>query len=126
NITISDEAVKEAYIRGLFAEEILKKAVFTGKMEEAFIVGMFSQLPEIMGESMGSLLDKVTLPPKCTEALLNQSENEYSRLLEFFFMYENKDPELKLEDFGINISWKELGSIYVECIRKADLAFSLR
>ncbi|KSV58421.1 EAL and HDOD domain-containing protein [Acetivibrio ethanolgignens] len=126
NITISDEAVKEAYIRGLFAEEILKKAAFTGKKEEAFIVGMFSQLPEIMGESMGSLLDKVELPPKCTEALLNQSENEYSRLLEFFFRYENKDPELKLEDFGINISWKELGSIYVECIRKADLAFSLR
>lgn len=125
NMFISDEAIKEAYLRGLFMAELIKKSVTKESECEGFIIGMFSHLPKITGESMESILNKITLSTKCVETLLQKKENEYSKFLKIVDMYENGNEIQNLNESDDFISKEAIVDIYMKCIQKADWAFSI-
>ena len=86
---------------------------------------MFSHLPKITGESMESILNKITLSTKCVETLLQKKENEYSKFLKIVDMYENGNEIQNLNESDDFISKEAIVDIYMKCIQKADWAFSI-
>lgn len=123
NKTGSNELARIAFLRGLYAEALIKKSDRAKESEHAFLMGMFSLLDKILDENREKLLEDVAISEEVRDALLEKAENVYSRLLHFIIDYENQRNTIPLEDMGINISNDELHQLYASCVAKVDTAF---
>lgn len=123
NKTGSDELVRAAFLRGLYAEELMKKSSRPSESESAFLLGMFSLLDKILGESKGKLLEDVAISEEVRDALLGKEENIYSKLLEFIIDYEKQTNKVSLVELGIRISEVDAYKLYVSCVAKVDSTF---
>ncbi len=125
NKTGSDELAREAFLRGLYAEALMKRASKSSEREceSAFLMGTFSLLDKILGESREILLEDIAISPEVKDALLEKTENIYSKLLDFIIDYENQTNRISLRALGIRISDDELHRIYANCVAKVDATF---
>lgn len=123
NVTQSDELVRQSYLRGLFAENLLAHTTDAANAENGFLLGIFSLLDQILGMSMDEVLADVELPANIVSALLNQNDSLYSRLLQYITIYEIGNPRLLLPDLGLNISERAVSNIYMNCLLDTDKAF---
>lgn len=124
NKTGSDELARLAFLRGLFAESLIKKSSKSDESENAFLMGMFSLLDKILGEDKEKLLEHLAISEAVRDALLGKVENIYSQLLGFIIDYENQRNRISLQSLGINVSEDELLRIYVNCVAGVDATFS--
>ena len=124
NKTGSDELARLAFLRGLFAESLIKKSSKSNESESAFLMGMFSLLDKILGEDREKLLEHLVISEAVRDALLGKSENIYSQLLDFIIDYENQRNRISLQSLGINVSEDELLRIYANCVAGVDATFS--
>lgn len=124
NKTGSDELARLAFLRGLFAESLIKKSSKSNESENAFLMGMFSLLDKILGEDKEKLLEHLAISEAVRDALLGKVENIYSQLLDFIIDYENQRNRISLQSLGINVSEDELLRIYVNCVAGVDATFS--
>ena len=124
NKTGSDELARLAFLRGLFAESLIKKSSKSNESESAFLMGMFSLLDKILGEDREKLLEHLVISEAVRDALLGKSENIYSQLLDFIIDYENQRNRISLQSLGINVSEDELLRIYANCVARVDATFS--
>lgn len=123
NQTGSDEIARDAFLRALYAEELIKRSPYAEKSEDAFLMGMFSLLDKILDESRESLLEDIAISKDVRDALLGKTQNIYSKLLNFIEDYENQVDRISLADLGINISDDELHKLYARCLEKVDDTF---
>lgn len=124
NQTISDELTRIAFLRGLYAEELMKQSIRSKDSENAFLVGMFSLIDQILGETKETLFEAIAIPTDLRDALLGKTENIYSQLLKFIIDYENQKNSISLEDLGITLSSDVLHKVYANCVAQADTAFN--
>lgn len=124
NKTGSDELARLAFLRGLFAESLIKKSSKSNESESAFLMGMFSLLDKILGEDREKLLEHLVISEAVRDALLGKLENIYSQLLDFIIDYENQRNRISLQSLGINVSEDELLRIYANCVARVDATFS--
>lgn len=124
NQTGSDELARLAFLRGLFAESLIKKSSKSNESESAFLMGMFSLLDKILGEDKEKLLEHLVISEAVRDALLGKLENIYSQLLDFIIDYENQRNRISLQSLGINVSEDEILRIYANCVAGVDATFS--
>lgn len=124
NKTGSDELARLAFLRGLFAESLIKKSSKSNESESAFLMGMFSLLDKILDEDKEKLLEHLVISEAVRDALLGKAENIYSQLLDFIIDYENQRNRISLQSLGINVSEDELLRIYANCVAGVDATFS--
>lgn len=124
NKTGSDELARLAFLRGLFAESLIKKSSKSNESESAFLMGMFSLLDKILGEDKEKLLEHLVISEAVRDALLGKLENIYSQLLDFIIDYENQRNRISLQSLGINVSEDEILRIYANCVAGVDATFS--
>ena len=124
NQSISDELTRIAFLRGLYAEELMKQSSRSKDSENAFLVGMFSLIDKILGETKETLLENIVIPEVLKDALLGKTENIYSQLLKFIIDYENQKNNIQLEDLGISLSSDELHKVYANCVTIVDSTFN--
>lgn len=124
NKTGSDELARLAFLRGLFAESLIKKSSKSNESESAFLMGMFSLLDKILDEDKEKLLEHLVISEAVRDALLGKLENIYSQLLDFIIDYENQRNRISLQSLGINVSEDELLRIYANCVAGVDATFS--
>lgn len=123
NKTGSEEITRAAFLRGLYAEELMKRSSRVSESENAFLMGTFSLLDKILNESREKLLEDIAISEDVRDALLGKSENIYSKLLDFVTAYENQTNKVSLEEIGIHISDGELHKLYADCVAKVDATF---
>jgi EAL and modified HD-GYP domain-containing signal transduction protein len=124
NMTYSDELVRQAYLRGAFAQRLMQKGPQRADAEYGFIVGMFSLLDKILDVSMEEVLQDIRLPPEIAQALLGEADNYYSRLLQFIMVYESGNRNLLTPDIGVTLTDLEISELYVESIVETDNTFN--
>ena len=122
--TRSDELSRDSFIRGLWAEALVRHSPRAADHENAFLLGMFSLLDQILDESLDQLLKDINLDKEVEDALLKREENFYSRLLQFVVDYENQTTTVDLASLGIDISQDQLHQEYAKCIAQADAIFN--
>lgn len=123
NRTRSDELTRSAFLRGLFAEELVKKSARAGESSSAFLLGMFSLLDRILDESQEKLLEDIVISKDVKDALLGRRSNFFSELLDFIIDYEKQNRTVSLYDLGIRISDHELHKLYAQCVANVDDVF---
>lgn len=124
NQTISDELTRLAFLRGLYAEELIKKSYRAKDSENAFLVGMFSLIDQILGEPKETLLEAIAISEELRDALLGKTENVYAQLLKFIEDYENQKNSILLEELGIQLSSDVLHRVYANCVTQVDATFN--
>ena len=123
NTTCSNELTRAAFVRGLWAEMLTGQSVRAGDKENAFLLGMFSLLDQILDEPMDKLLADVSIDREVQDALLGKKKNFYFRLLRFIEDYEHQKQSIHPAKLGIRISQDELYVMYAKCIAQADATF---
>ncbi len=123
NKTASDEVARAAFLRGLFAEELIKRSTRANESESAFLMGMFSLLDVLLDESREDLLEGLAISQQVRDALLGKAENLYSKLLDFIVDYENQRNRVSLRELGIRISDDDVHRLYADCVAQVDEAF---
>ena len=124
NVTQSDEMSRKAFLRGRFLERLAENANTRVEPGQCFLLGMFSLLDQVTGQSMTSLMEGVELNPPVKAALLGREENDYSLFLQYAVIYEMANPRLLLPDIGLRLNGAEVSSLYMSCISDTDAAFS--
>ena len=102
----------------------MKQSSRSKDSENAFLVGMFSLIDKILGETKETLLENIVIPEVLKDALLGKTENIYSQLLKFIIDYENQKNNIQLEDLGISLSSDELHKVYANCVTIVDSTFN--
>ncbi len=127
NKTGSDETVREAYLRGVFTEQLMARSPLRRSKNDGFLLGMFSLMDRIMGTPLENVLKEVALPQDVADALLNRQQNELSNFLGFIQAYDSVDGYRKLSglDLDLDISMEELVDLYTKCIQETDWAFDV-
>jgi EAL and modified HD-GYP domain-containing signal transduction protein len=124
NMTYSDELVRQAYLRGTFAQKLMRQGYHRADAENGFVVGMFSLLDKILDVSMEEVLEDIKLPAEIAHALLGEADNYYSRLLQYVVIYESGNRNLILPNIGLNRTDREISELYVESIVETDSTFN--
>lgn len=123
NKTNSDELARMAFLRGLFAESLVKKSSKPKEAENAFLMGMFSLIDKILDEDIEKLFEDIAISDDVRDALLGNTENMYTKLLAFIMDYENQKNEIALQDLGIHIAEEAVLQLYMDCVNKVDETF---
>ncbi len=106
----SAQAVMQTSIaRGRFMEDIAASFFDKSELDNLFITGAFSLLPALLGASMTSVLDEMSLPQSVTDALVH-GQGEFAPFLRLAEAAESFDPsalrhkldELHLEPQRVN------------------------
>lgn len=125
NVTGSDEVVRGAYLRGCFGTMLALRSDQKEVVgENAFLTGMFSLMPKIMGKDMREVVAEVELPDEVRQALTGETENWYSVLVRYLDVYEMRSEATVLPDLGLALSSFELVELYCKSLAEADAAFS--
>ena len=124
NVTHSDELVKQAYLRGIFIEELMKKSKYEDKADQGFLLGMFSLLDKILGAQMEDLLEDIDIEKDLKDALFGKGENYFSRFLQYVLIYEMGNPNLLLPDVKLRVDEKTVTDCYMQCIVTTDATFT--
>jgi EAL and modified HD-GYP domain-containing signal transduction protein len=92
----SSTSLTKALVRAKLSERVAVEA--GGHEAIGFTVGLLSALPELMGESLPAIVERLSLDPIVEDALLYQ-EGPYGRLLSWVLAYEAGD-ETRLIKLG--------------------------
>lgn len=120
NVAHSDELVRQSYLRGVFAEGLMRNCHVWDDPENAFYLGMFSLLDKIFGRPINDILDEIHLPAELSLALCGQKGGFYADLLEYVKIYESGDEDTALPDIGLTIDEKEVAAIYMNSLIETD------
>lgn len=124
NIAQSDELVRIAYLRGVFAQKLMVKCNMWDDPENAFMLGLFSMLEQILGVSIDAILEEVSLQTDLHLALLGSNKDGfYSKLLDYVVLYEKASSLSEFPDIGLTISEEEVAELYMESLIETDKAF---
>ncbi|NCC66738.1 MAG: HDOD domain-containing protein [Clostridia bacterium] len=124
NVSQSDEMVRQAYLRGLFVEKLIKNSNYELDSEQGFLLGMFSLLDRILGTNMEDLLKDIGLDPDVKQALIGGEENIFSLFLQYVLIYEMGNPRLILPDVMLRVDDRTVADFYMECIVNTDATFA--
>jgi EAL and modified HD-GYP domain-containing signal transduction protein len=125
NLTTSDELVRQAYLRGVFLQRLMRAGGSKGDPEYGFLLGMFSLLDRILGVTMDALLKEIKLPEEVVDALLGRQENEYSRLLRYVEVYELLDETQELPETGLRLDGRKISKLYMDSVIETDRVFNM-
>ncbi len=124
NVAYSDELVRNAYLRAIFAERLLEYSPMAYRSSDGFLLGMFSMLEQIMGLPLEKILTEVPIATDVSNALLREENNFFSPFLDFLIVYEMKNPALMLPPLNITLEQDQIADLYMQCIAAADKAFN--
>lgn len=120
NHTLSDETVREAYLRGIFTERLLEHSAYASKKTAGFLLGMFSLMDVIMNRPMAELLEEVALPTEVKEILLGTKKSPLEAYLAFAIAQEQgAEGEIP----PLNMDANDLVDLYMQSIKDTDRAF---
>jgi EAL and modified HD-GYP domain-containing signal transduction protein len=126
NTTQSEETVRQAYLRGAFAKQLVRNGPKGMDEEYGFLVGMFSMLDQILNMDMSELLQEIQLPSEVSQALLGKAEDSYySRLLQYLKIYEEHSDTSELPDIGVKLSGEEVARLYMDSVLETDKVFGM-
>ena len=123
NRTGTDESVRGAYIRGLFAEMLVEHSAYSSRKSDGFLLGMFSMMGCIMDLPMNEVLQDIPLAEDVKAALLGTEENFFTAVLTFSKAYEDCSEE-ELPALEVDVPSQEITLLYMQSIQEADRAFS--
>lgn len=123
NVTCSDEVVRAAYIRAVFMERLVKCSRWQHRSSEAFLVGMFSLLDRVMGQSIEKMLEEIAVSKDISDTLLGLNRTFFSDFLEFVIAYEQTSDEEQLPTIDIRLTEDQVVQLYVDCIIHTDKVF---
>lgn len=120
----SDEMVRTALVRGVFAEKITLLIGVDWRSENAFTTGMFSMIETVVDGKLTNVLDELYIPKEVKRALLGEN-NFYGMVLNFVKLYEVGEWDKAfacVEKYHLNPN--QVGDLYLEAVCYADFAFS--
>lgn len=120
NRTYSDETVREAYLRGIFMERLMKNSPYSKKNLAGFLLGIFSMMDQIMDDQFANILDGIMLPQEVLDILLHDKDNELRQYLEFAKEYEKNQATTLPE---LNMDQNQVVNLYMKCMKETDWAF---
>ena len=123
NRTGTDESVRGAYVRGLFAESLVERSAYSSRKSDGFLLGMFSMMDRIMALPMSEVLCDIPLAEDVKAALLGTDENFFATVLTFLRAFEDCSAE-ELPALEVEASPQDIIHLYMQSIREADFAFS--
>ncbi|MDO4710783.1 MAG: EAL domain-containing protein [Peptostreptococcaceae bacterium] len=120
-----DELVKTSFVRGVFAEKLAqRRPSLSGRSHEAFLMGIFSMMDAIAGQSLEDILKQIPLDDDIKSAL-GGYDNEFGELLEFVENYERANwDKIYKELRKYNLDRESTLRLYLECVVYADLLFN--
>lgn len=120
-----DELVKTSFVRGVFAEKLAqRRPSLSGRAHEAFLMGIFSMMDAIAGQSLEDILKQIPLDDDIKSAL-GGYDNEFGELLEFVENYERANwDKIYKELRKYNLDRESTLRLYLECVVYADLLFN--
>jgi EAL and modified HD-GYP domain-containing signal transduction protein len=124
NQSNSEEAVRHAYLRGAFAKRLMQKCDIDDDIENAFLMGMFSMLDQILDMNMVEILDQIELAEPVALALLGAADNFYSRLLQYVIIYESGNRTLLLPNIGLKLSAREVSRLYMDSVMETNRIYN--
>ena len=125
NVAWSDELVRQANLRGVFARRLMSKCRPREEPETGFLLGMFSMLDQILGISLLDILKDIKLPQEMEQALLGTKDTFYTALINYVLIYETGNQNLLLPDIGLHISDYEVFMLYMESVQETDSIFGM-
>lgn len=124
NRTHSDETVREAYLRGVFAERLMGASrAYRDQKGEGFLLGMFSLMDCIMDKKIENLVEEISLPTEVKKCLLGKGSTFYTALYVFVTGYE-KMPDQLPPELSEQISPETVSDLYVQSIAETDRSFN--
>lgn len=124
NHTRSDETVRAAYLRGVFAESLLDTSKnYQEQKGEGFLLGMFSLMEQIMDTKMEKLILEISLPDEVKNCLLGKGNKFYTELLEFIKAYERIPCQLPKE-LAHEIPMERVTDLYIQSVMETDQSFN--
>lgn len=123
NVTGTDELIRSAYLRACFSSRL---ALCSARPEEhghAFMAGMFSLMPRILGMDAEEMAAEVEIPKELRRALLGEGENWYALLLRFLDAYEMRDGGIELPDLKLRIGSDQILELYCQSLAETDAVF---
>lgn len=120
-----DELVKTSFVRGVFAEKLAQRSPeLSGRSHEAFLMGVFSMMDAIAGQSLDDILKQIPLDDDIKLALNGQG-NAFGELLDFVENYEKANWDKIYNELSkYNLDRESTLRLYLECVVYADLLFS--
>lgn len=114
---VSEDIIKESYIRADLCKKLTKKYKFKGlKPEEAYMIGLFSTLDILAGRSMNEELVSLNLK-KTTEDALIYRDGIGGELLNLVIAYEEANWErIKIYSKRLKVDKETLFKLYFESI----------
>lgn len=114
-------AVMQAAIaRGRMMETLGKQFFDKGELDNLFITGAFSLLNVLLGASLDTVLDQMSLPEPVTDALLH-GEGAYAPLLKLAIATENFMPDaLRAQCESLGLTTEIVSSALVGAVAYAD------
>lgn len=124
NIAQSDELVRQAYLRGVFAKTLMENCGVWGDSENGFLLGMFSMLEEILGVPIEDIVEEIDISHDVQMALLGRGgDSFYKKLLDYVITYESASMLKLLPDIGLNIDDVKVAELYMQSLIETDKAF---
>jgi len=116
----TNQLLNKSILRGKFAEILAVHFGLGSRSGELFILGIFSLMNIITGESMKSILSTVPLSDTIEKSLLGE-RNKFSKVLEIIVLFERKEIK-RLEEQLIenNISVDLFNKCYIEALSWID------
>lgn len=116
----TDQLLKKSILRGKQGEILAKHFGLENQSGELFILGIFSLLNIITGESMKSILSTVPLSESVEKSLLGE-RNELTNVLEIIILFERREIEKLESQLKINnISVDTFNKCYLEALSWVD------
>lgn len=113
----NDELLKDSIVRGRMLSLMAGRLNRPDKKSKSFMVGIFSELDDILGESMSSIVQGLPLDDESRDALLG-GDNEIRRCLNAILSLEHADwSSLNRFTQEQNISQEEFMKLFLQALR---------
>lgn len=114
-------AVMQAAItRGHFMESLGRHLFEKSELDNLFITGAFSLLPVLLGTSLDTVLEQMSLPEPVTDALL-RNEGAYAALLKLAIATENFLPDaLRAQTEALGLTNEQVSHALLDSVAFAD------
>ncbi|WMI81997.1 EAL and HDOD domain-containing protein [Anaerotignum sp. MB30-C6] len=86
----NNELAKQSLIRAVFMEKLMEELGREEEVQDAYLVGLFSKIDNVLEDNINSILNELGLPKKAIKALVNK-EGILGESLECIKNYENSN-----------------------------------
>lgn len=119
----NNELAKQSLIRAVFMEKLMTELGKEDESQDAYLVGLFSKIDNILEDSINTILNELDLPKKARCALI-KSEGVLGESLECIKSYEFRQWDkvaMFIEKYGLHPDY--IPSLYLESLKYADTIF---